>query len=194
MLTAIREVVKRHFRIALVVTLFSLPLQGATLERLSLSDMISRSTVIVRGKITGSYAAFAGTAPVIYTHYSIQVSEWLKGSGAPLVDVAVPGGVVNNVRHSFSGSTELNTGDEFVFFLWTSKAGLTQIVGLTQGIFSVAPDGSVDPMATRSASHELMLDRGTGQPVKDQPLVMHLSALRSQISSTLGVPVPMVAK
>jgi hypothetical protein len=49
-------------------------------------------------------------------------------------------------------------------------------------------------MATRSASHELMLDRGTGHPVKDQPLIMHLSELRSRISTTLAAPVPAVVK
>lgn len=194
MRTALSEGVKRYLPIALVLTFCNVPLPCATLERLSLDDMTSKSTVIVRGKITGSYAAFAGTAPVIYTHYSIQVSEWLKGLGGNSIDVVVPGGVVNNVRQSFSGAPTFSAGDEYVFFLWTSRAGLTQVIGLTQGLFSLAQDGTKDPMATRSASHELMLDRRTGQPVKDQPLVMHLSELRSRISTTLSAQVPVVAK
>ena len=194
MRTALLGGVKRHLQIALVLTLFSMPLQCATLERLSLNDMISKSTVIVRGKITGSYSAFWATAPVIYTHYSIQVSEWLKGVGGKSIDIVVPGGEVNNVRQSFSGAPTFSNGDEYVFFLWTSKAGLTQVIGLTQGLFSLAKDGSTDPVATRSPSHELMLDRGTGHPVKDQPLVMHLSELRSRVSSTIMTPVPMVVK
>jgi len=157
--------------------------------------MTSKSTVIVRGKVNSSYSAFAGGTPVIYTHYSIQVSEWLKGSGGNLVDIAVPGGAVNNVRQSFSGAPSFNPGDEFVFFLWTSKAGLTQVIGLTQGLFSVAPDWGKDTMASRAASRELMLDRGTGQPVKDQPLLMHMSELRARILATLSSgPAPAVAK
>jgi len=171
-----------------------MPLQSATLERLSLDDLIVKSRVMVRGKVTGSYAAFAGTLPVIYTHYSLQVSVWFKGLGGNSIDIAVPGGAVSNVRQSFAGVPTFSMGDEYVFFLWTSKAGLTQVIGLTQGLFSLANDGSQDPMATRSASHELMLDRGTGQPVKDQPMVMHLSELKSRISTTLSAPVPAVAK
>jgi hypothetical protein len=194
MKTALCGGVKRHLTIALVLTFSSVPLQCATLERLSLDDMTSKSMVIVRGKVTGSYAAFAGTAPVIYTHYSLQVSEWLKGLGGNTIDLVVPGGVVDKVRQSFAGAPTFSFGDEYVFFLWTSKAGLTQVIGLTQGLFSLAQDGSQDPMATRSASHELMLDRGTGQPVKDQPLVMHLSELRSRISVTLAAPAPAVVK
>ena len=190
---ALYEGVKRHLRIALVLTFCTGPLQCATLERLSLDDMTVKSTAIVRGKVSASYAAYAGNLPVIYTHYSVSVSEWLKGSGRNTVDVVVPGGVVNNVRQSFSGAPTLNPGDEFVFFLWTSKTGLTQVLGLTQGLFSVASDGTVDPMATRSASHELMLDGRTGHPVKDQTLLMHMSELRARIAS-LASPVPAVAK
>ncbi|MBZ5617713.1 MAG: hypothetical protein LAQ69_03100 [Acidobacteriia bacterium] len=194
MLTAFSEGVKRHLPIALVWTCCIVPLQCATLERLSFDDMVSKSTAIVRGKVAGSFAAFAGTGPVIYTHYSIQVSELLKGSAGRSVDVVVPGGVVNNLRQSFAGAPTFNTGDEYVFFLWTSRAGLTQVIGLTQGVFSLAQDGSKDPMATRSASHELMLDRGTGKPVKDQPMLMHISELRSRISSGLAAAGQAVGK
>ncbi|HYW43657.1 MAG TPA: hypothetical protein VE959_12420 [Bryobacteraceae bacterium] len=176
---------KRCLLVALVSTSCMLPLQCATLERLSLNDMISQSTSVVRGTVTGSYAAFSG--PVIYTHYTIQVSERLKGAAGAAgagstVDVVVPGGTVANLRQSFAGTPTFLPGDEYVFFLWTSRAGLTQVMGLTQGLFSVAEDGTADPLATRSASHELMLDQKTGRPVKDQTLTMRLSDLRSRIA------------
>jgi hypothetical protein len=41
-------------------------------------------------------------------------------------------------------------------------------------------------VTTRAASHEVMLDRGTGKQVKDQTLTMHLSELRARIQS--GAP------
>jgi hypothetical protein len=41
-------------------------------------------------------------------------------------------------------------------------------------------------MATRSATHELMLDPETSRPVKDSTLTMRLSALRSHIAATLA--------
>ena len=176
--------VKRLSLIALALIPGILPLQCATLERLSLDDMITQSTGIVRGKVVSSSAAFSG--PLIYTHYKIQVSETLKGPGQATVDVAVPGGVANKLRQTVSGAPQFKVGDDFVFFLWTSKAGLTQVIGLTQGLFSLAMDGTADPMATRAASRELMIERGTGQSVKDQTLVMRLSDLRSRIASTPG--------
>jgi len=169
--------VKRHFIHALVLTFCMLPLQCATLERLSLDDMVAKATSIVRAKVTGSDAAFSG--PVIYTHYRIQVTEQLKGKAVP--EFVVPGGVANNISQFFAGAPQFQPGDDYVFFLWTSKAGLTQVIGLTQGMFAVAHD-SDDPTVTRSASNELMLDSRTAQPVKDQTLVMPLSQLRSRIA------------
>ena len=169
---------------ALLAIFGSLVAGGATLQQLSLDDMITQSTAIVRGKVTGSYSAARG--PIIYTFYSIQVTEQLKGTSQLGVTIAVPGGTANNLRQTFPGAPQFNTGDEFVFFLWTGKSGLTQVIGLTQGLFKLATDGTADPVATRAASAELMLERGSGRRVKDQTLVMNLSELRAHIAGTLG--------
>ena len=169
---------------AMVVASCLLPLQCATLERLSLDDMITRSNTIVRGKVTSSWAAFTGS--VIYTHYQIQVSEQFKGAGQNTVEVMTPGGTVKGLHQSFSGAPVLNQGDEFVFFLWTSKSGITWITGLTQGLFSLAGETGTDLLATRAASRELMLDPDTSRPVKDNALTMSLSGLRSRIAATLA--------
>jgi hypothetical protein len=168
----------------LALAICAVALSAATLERLSLDDMIAKSTAIVRGKVTGSYAAYTG--PMIYTHYQIRVSETLKGPARGSVEIQVPGGMANNMRQTFSGAPQFSPGDEFVFFLWTSPAGSTQVIGLTQGLFSLAADGEADPVTTRNASHEMMLERGTARQVKDQTLVMHLSELRARIGATLA--------
>ena len=168
----------RHFLFALVVTVGIAPLQGATLQRISLDNMIAKSTAIVRGRVTGSKASISG--PVIYTHYAVQVTEHYKCGAQDGQDVVVPGGVVNHWQQTFSGVPELKTGDEYVLFLWTGPSGLTQIMGLTQGLFTLS-----GTTATRIAASEIMLEPGTGQQVKDQTLVMSLGDLRARIASTL---------
>jgi hypothetical protein len=145
--------------------------------------MITKSTSIVRGTVVRSYAASQG--PVIYTHYVIQVTERFKGSAPNSTEVVVPGGTLNNLRQTFAGVPQLNAGDDSVFFLWTSRSGTTQIIGLTQGLFTIS-GGSANPTATRAASRELMLEHGTGRQVKDQALALSLSDLRSHIAGTLG--------
>jgi len=175
--------VNRLSSIGFAFTLAILPLHCATLEQLSLSDMSAKSTAIVRAKVLSSYAAMSG--PVIYTHYQLQVSERYKGASQSTVDLAIPGGVANGVRQVW-GAPQLSAGEEYVFFLWTGKSGLTQVMGLSQGLFTVAQDGSKDPGVTHIATHELMLDRNTGRPVQDHTLTMPLSGLKAQIAAALA--------
>lgn len=184
MVSASATPVKPLLLSTLLLAYCALALPAATLERLSLDDMITKSTAIVRGKVLNSFTQANG--PVIYTHYRIQTSETLKGASLSVVDIQLPGGSVNHVRQSFAGVPEFQAGDEYVFFLWTGKTGATQVLGLTQGLFSVAGGGASDPVTTRAASHEVMLEHGTGRQVKDQTLSMHLSDLRAHIQATLG--------
>ena len=57
---------KRHFALLLLSALGTALLSGATLEQLSLTSMIAKSTAIVRAKVAGSSVVASG--PVIYTH------------------------------------------------------------------------------------------------------------------------------
>lgn len=179
MKSAFPNPVKRTLRVAAVLALCLSPLLCATLQRLSLDEMATLSTAIVRAKVLDSYASLSGA--VIYTHYRLRVSERLKGKSGS--EVVVRGGVANGIQQVVPGAPRFNKGDEYVFFLWNGADGLNQVIGLTQGMFQVAADGTANPLVTRSASHELMLDSKTGHAVKDETLVLHLSDLRALVSS-----------
>jgi hypothetical protein len=155
--------------------------QGSTLQQLSMDDMIQKSTMIVRGRAHMTGAGFRGS--IIYTHYQVQVSETYKGFAAPQWDVAVLGGVANGIQQRFAGAPALNEGEDYVFFLWTSKTGLTQIIGLSQGLFAVTA-GASNPMVVRAASTETMLN-AQGQQVTDSDIRMQLTDLRSRIQKSL---------
>ncbi len=104
MRTAIVQAVKRHFMLAPVLTYCMSPLQSATLERLSLTGMIVKSSAIERAKVTGSYTAADG--PVIYTHYKLQISERLKG--VAVSEIVVPGGTAQRQPAVFRGRSAIS--------------------------------------------------------------------------------------
>ncbi len=158
-------------------------LRGATLEQLSLDDMIRQSTAIVRGTTQISSTAFRG--PLIYTHYTVQVTANLKGTAAKQIDIVVPGGVSSGRRQSFAGAPTLVNGQDYVLFLWTSKSGLTQVIGLSQGLFRVATNASGQLVVLRAAATELMLN-SSGQPVKDSDFQMPLADLEARVASVLS--------
>jgi hypothetical protein len=156
------------------------PLRATTLEQLSLDEMIQKSTAIVRARVTGSHSAARGGN--VYTYFQLQVLESWKGSIA--MEVAVPGGVADGIRQSVAGAPELKPGREYVLFLWTSRSGLTQLMGLSQGLFHVSEDGSGGVLARRPPASELMLDR-SGNPVEDRSLSIQIRDLRAQVLRTV---------
>ena len=164
-----------------------LPVRGTTLEQLSLKDMILKSTAIVHAKVTGSYAALQGQD--VYTHYQLQVSETLKPAGgspgAQAIDVAVPGGSAHGLRQLVAGAPTIAVGGDYVFFLWTSRSGLTQVIGLSQGLYRMTLDSAGNAIMVRPATTELMLDQN-GHAVTDQAQTLAWSDVRTQIRKTLG--------
>ena len=159
------------------------PAGATTLQRLTTGDMIRESTAIVRAKVTGSHAVRRGAD--IYTYYQLQVLENLKSNSARQVEVAVPGGAAGGIRQMAVGAPTLSPGREYVIFLWTGRSGMTQIIGLSQGLFGVAHTQAGDTVLMRRAASELMLDPA-GKIVKDQPASMRLADLRGEIRSALG--------
>jgi hypothetical protein len=162
--------------------LSSLP--ASTLQRLSLTDMIQKSTMIVRGTIQ------PGTSPVlrgsiIYTHYQLSVTTAYKGAPGPLIDVAVPGGALNGMQQPVAGAPTLTPGQDYVFFLWTSKSGLTQVIGLSQGLFNVTTNAQGQLIVSRGAASEPMVN-ASGQSVTDSILQMPLAQLAISIQTVLS--------
>jgi hypothetical protein len=119
---------------------------------------------------------------MIYTHYSVQVLERWKGtSSSSRVDVAVPGGAVQKIRQTFPGAPALTQNAEYVFFLWTSPSGLTQILGLSQGLLNEQVDAGGSTQVVRGPTTEPILD-SSGKPVTDSGFSMSLVEFRSLMS------------
>jgi hypothetical protein len=159
------------------------PVRGTTLERLPLDVMTGKSTAIVRAKVVGYTGVLRGAD--VYTVYRIEIVERWKGSAeSNPVQVAVPGGVAGGWRQMVAGAPSLHVGEQYVMFLWTSRSGLTQLIGLSQGLFNVKQSGAGDAAVTRPAAGERMLDAG-GHAVKDEAVSMKLSDLRAQVNRAL---------
>src|SRR5271163_4174688 len=156
---------------------------ATTLQQLSLDDMIRESTGIVRAKVIGASSALRGQN--IYTYYHLQILETAKGVASQKLDLAVPGGTMNGKRELVVGAPSLTTGSQYVVFLWTSRSGLTQIIGLSQGLFLAAENGAGKISLTRPAADDLVLDKN-GKTVAGPALGLEWSSLRTRIRRELG--------
>jgi hypothetical protein len=96
------------------------------------------------------------------------------------MDFVVPGGRFNGFQQNVAGAPVLDNAQEYVLFLWTSRSGLTHIIGMSQGLF-VSSNG----MVMRPAITEHMID-GNGADVADQGMQMTLAAMRARVQSVLN--------
>jgi hypothetical protein len=161
------------------------PAGATTLLKMSMNDLIVQSTSIVRARVTGSRSAAIGKD--IYTYYQLQVSDTLKQGGILPAELAVPGGVSGNLRQIGVGSPTLTQGQEYVLFLWTSRSGMTQVIGLSQGLFNLTTDASGAVVLNRPKIDDAMFDK-SGKEVTDTGMTMKWSDLRALIVKTLKNP------
>jgi hypothetical protein len=164
--------------------LAALLLPGATLEKLSLEEMIEKSSAIVRGRVVSSRSLARG--PVIYTLSSVEILERWKGPDRQSVEVAIPGGARGGLKQEFSGAPEIGRDSEYVFFLWTGRSGINHVIGLSQGLFTITTGENGEVIVHRAASGEVMLDPKSGRPIEDEALTLALDELRDRVDRTLG--------
>jgi hypothetical protein len=174
-------------RIAAALVALSGFAAATTLQQLSTDDMIRQSTAVVRVQVTGSAPVLRGRN--IYTQYQCTVLETLKtsagGQNVMPAAVSVPGGTMQGIRQMVAGAPMLASGQQYVIFLWTSKSGLTQVIGLSQGLFTVMQDSSGAAVLVRPSTAATMVSQN-GTPVSDSAVTMSLNALRTEIQAVLG--------
>jgi len=174
-------------RLLLIAGLLSVSgvVPASTLRQLSLDDMIRQSTVIVRGTVAPANTMYHGS--LIFTHYLVQVTETYKGAVSGPTEIGVPGGVLKGAIQRFAGAPAFAAGQDYVLFLWTSKTGLTQVIGLSQGLFSIISTSGGPVTVVRAAATERMLN-AAGEPVNDNDIQMSLSDLKTHIQTVLAGP------
>ena len=121
---------------ALMLALLALPGTAlATVEELSLEELVSRATLIVRGTVIDTSAQWDADHSRIYTYVTLRPIEYVKGA-ARMSDLvfAVPGGTAGGLTLSVSDVPVFREGEETVVFL---QDEYFQVVGWRQGKYTV---------------------------------------------------------
>jgi len=161
---------------------------ATTLVKLSLDEMVAKSTDIVRGRVRGCQSAQRG--PGVVTDCVITVSERLKGTPAGTMTVSVPGGTLKTakgrVRHMIAGTPEFDEKQEYLLFLWRGQSGINHLIGLSQGVLGVSvQDGRV--VAQRMPTPGVAYQDAKGQEVEDDGMTVTLEAVRRRLAASATV-------
>ena len=127
----------------LLTGLAVLPGLGAVAPRYSLEDLVDHSEIIVEGTVTKSWSAWDQKHQFIWTHYDIQVMDWVRGSGGGSVVVSEPGGSVDGIYQQASGFVPYTAGEHLVLFLYRTPIGYMRSTGAQQGKLKIDGSGRV---------------------------------------------------
>src|SRR4051794_20142458 len=132
----------------LFVALVAIQLCATTVIPMSVEQLATSSTQIVRARATSSRASWDAGHAHIYTFTSFDALENLKGSRSSQVVVRQMGGRVGNIEQRVAGVRSFHSGDEAVLFLRPSEVGggVMAIVGLFQGNFAVKRNMLSEPV------------------------------------------------
>ena len=150
---------------------------ATTLEQLSLAELIRQSTAVVRGAPLSTRVELDGS--LIYTVYKFAVSDRWKSETGSNIEVSLPGGSIGGLTQNFGGVPHLETGHEYVVLLWTGPSGRTQIIGLTQGLFSMRGQAGDVRLVQASSPDVVLLPGAAGTQQLDLPLSQFIQSVRS---------------
>jgi hypothetical protein len=155
---------------------------------LTMQQMAQRSDAIIMGKCVGSRSTWVDGRRLV-TEAEISVSDAFKGTSAPTVKVALPGGIDSNRKHPISmnypGAPTIQI-DENVFLFLTradSPADTYAVMGYAQGKLSIVSNEAGEPMVSRDLS-KMRVSRGVGV-VRGQQQLIPLAEFTKRIKEYL---------
>ena len=156
-------------------------LHATSALQLDVATLTDKSSLIIVGKVDSKECKWDAAKAGIWTHYAITVSETLKGTHEKSRDVVIRGGVVGDIGQHVSGAGSLDTGAEYVLFLWEDDDKRLRLQGMRQGAFKVSEREGVK-YAGNSLSGLRIVNPDTLQPVKEaRALEFELADLNTEV-------------
>ncbi len=120
-----------------------LTLQAALIPAFSLEDLSTQSSVIVEGVVTSSAPGWDAKHTFVWTHYQVQVQDWIRGPGGRSVEVSEPGGTMDGDTYQGSGTVQYAIGEHVLLFLYKTPIGFMRATGAGQGKLTITPQGNI---------------------------------------------------
>lgn len=106
------------------------------------SDMVSASSLVVRGEVVDIRGQATGDRRTIETLVTIRVDDALKGRPGGTVVFRVPGGQVGRFRRVMVGAPVFGVGEAVIVFLRGAAPVIPAPYGLNQGVFRLVRDAA----------------------------------------------------
>ena len=120
---------------------------SARVRRMELGELRDKAVSIFAGEVVEVTQRIGEGGKMVWTDYTIKVSETLKGDPQPeYAVVSFAGGTTGGMSVGIHGVPKLNTGQHYVFFRNSVELSPAATVGWGQGLFGFeridSPEGS----------------------------------------------------
>ncbi len=131
---------KRTVPVLFLLLLLAPSALGTVLLRMDLDDLTAESHAVAYAKIVASRVEWNESRTLIYTIYTVQPMEYLKGDLGPSFELHEPGGEMDGLSMAIASVPVFSVGEEAVLFVWTDARGQHQVIGFEQGVLTVQTD------------------------------------------------------
>jgi hypothetical protein len=146
---------------AVLALLPASPADAAVVPRLDLADLVTSSEVIVQARVTRQWCAWDQQHRFIWTHYSLQISDVLKGKPPLTMTLSEPGGTLGGRGMLVAGVTRYAAQEEVVVFLHRTPIGYWRPYGWGQGKYTVRQSAGGAKQIYTNVGGMALLDRRT---------------------------------
>lgn len=139
------------------ILLMTQPASATTVARHSLEELIAESPRVLHGRVTSHRVEWDSAHQFIWTHYSVQVYDTLKGAPSGTFVISEAGGTKDGLTMSIPGTVAYGDGEEVLVFLHQTPIGYWRTYGYGQGKFAVRVNVSTGRTRVYSDTSELAL-------------------------------------
>ena len=145
---------RRWLAVLLLALLLPARTSATTLLAMYLDDLTSQSQTVAYGTVVASRVEWDAAHRWIFTIYTVQPSQYLKGHLGASFELREPGGERDGIGMMVPSVPHFDVGAEAVFFVWTDPKGFHQVSGFEQGAVSILTDPAT---GARTASRMIPL-------------------------------------
>ena len=164
---------------------------STTLVRMDLDDLTAQSHAVAQGTITASRTEWDRSHSIIFTIYTVNANEYLKGQLGATFELKEPGGELDGIAVKVDSVPIFNVGDEAVLFVWTDGEGNHQAIGFEQGAVAVQTDPAT---GQKTADRTIRLGSARGSvsnaatpPTTSRTLPQLFNQIRASVAKTGAV-------
>lgn len=134
--------------------------------RLSLAEMALGSEYIVEGSVLRSWTGWDPMHQLVWTHYELSVTEWLKAPtpAEPTITVSEPGGTSGGITTRSNEAIPYSLGEQVIVLAWRTPEGFLRAAGNGQGKFTVTGFAGSRDRRLHWSPHTVDMLRGAREP------------------------------